>query len=41
LVSADPATIATQLSSTETQQQALMSVMSNLGSKSLFDYMQG
>jgi flagellar hook-associated protein 3 FlgL len=39
LVSANTATIATQLSSTETQQQALMSVMSNLGSKSLFDYM--
>jgi len=40
LVSANTATIATQLSSTETQQQALMSVMSTIGSKSLFDYMQ-
>jgi flagellar hook-associated protein 3 FlgL len=40
LVSADTATIATQLSSTETQSQALMSVMSSIGSKSLFDYMQ-
>jgi flagellar hook-associated protein 3 FlgL len=39
LVSADTATVATQLSSTETQSQALMSVMSSLGSKSLFDYM--
>jgi flagellar hook-associated protein 3 FlgL len=41
LVSADAATIATQLSSNETQSQALMSVMSSIGSKSLFDYMQG
>lgn len=40
LVSANTATIATQLSATETQQQALMSVMSTIGSKSLFDYMQ-
>jgi len=40
LVSANTATIATQLSSTETQSQALMSVMSSIGSKSLFDYMQ-
>ncbi len=41
LVSANTATIATQLSATETQQQALMSVMSTIGSKSLFDYMNG
>ncbi len=40
LVSADTATVATQLSSTETQSEALMNVMSALGSKSLFDYMQ-
>ena len=40
LISADTATIATQLSSTETQSQALMSVMSSIGSKSLFDYME-
>jgi flagellar hook-associated protein 3 FlgL len=40
LVSADTASIATELSTSETQGQALMSVMSNLGSKSLFDYMQ-
>jgi flagellar hook-associated protein 3 FlgL len=41
LVSADTATIATQLSATETQSQALMSVMSSVGTKSLFDYMEG
>ena len=40
LVSANTATIATQLSSTETQSQALMSVMSSISSKSLFDYME-
>ncbi len=40
LVSANTATVATQLSSTETQSQALMSVMSSISSKSLFDYMQ-
>jgi flagellar hook-associated protein 3 FlgL len=39
LVSANTATIATRLSSSETQQQALMSVMSSIGSKSLFDDM--
>lgn len=41
LVSANTAQIATQLSSAETQQQALMSVMSSVGTKSLFDYMNG
>jgi flagellar hook-associated protein 3 FlgL len=40
LVSADTAEIATELSSTQTQSEALMSVMSSLGSKSLFDFMQ-
>jgi len=40
LVSADTATIATQLSAAQTQSEALMSVMSSLGSKSLFDFMQ-
>jgi flagellar hook-associated protein 3 FlgL len=39
LVSADTASIATELSSSETQGQALTSVMAGLGSKSLFDYM--
>jgi len=40
LVSADPATIATQLSSAETQNQALMSVISTVEKQSLFDYLQ-
>jgi flagellar hook-associated protein 3 FlgL len=40
LVSADPADIATQLSASETQSQALMSVISTLGKTDLFDYMQ-
>ena len=40
LVSADTATIATQLSAAQTQSEALMSAMSSLGSKSLFDFMQ-
>lgn len=40
LVSADTAQIATQLSAAQTQSEALMSVMSSLGSKSLFDFMQ-
>jgi len=39
-VSADTAEIATQLSATQTQSEALMSVMAGLGGKSLFDYMQ-
>jgi flagellar hook-associated protein 3 FlgL len=36
LVAADPATVASQLSSAETQHQALLSVMSALGSEDLF-----
>ncbi len=40
LVSADPASVATQLSSAETQNQALMSVMTALEKTNLFDYMQ-
>lgn len=40
LVSADPASVATQLSSAETQNQALMSVMTALEKTDLFDYMQ-
>ena len=38
LVAADPAQIATQLSSTETQNQALMSVIAALEKQSLFNY---
>jgi flagellar hook-associated protein 3 FlgL len=41
LVSADPATVATQLSSAETQNQALMSVISTVEKQSLFDFIQG
>jgi len=42
LVSADMASVATQLSSTETQHQALLSVMNALGSSNndLFSYMK-
>jgi flagellar hook-associated protein 3 FlgL len=40
LVAADPATVATQLSSAETQNQALMSVISTVEKQSLFDYIQ-
>lgn len=40
LVAADPATVATQLSSAETQNQALMSVISTVEKQSLFDYVQ-
>lgn len=40
LVAADPAQVATQLSSAETQNQALMSVISTLEKQSLFDYTQ-
>ena len=40
LVAADPATVATQLSSAETQNQALMSVISTVEKQSLFDYMR-
>jgi flagellar hook-associated protein 3 FlgL len=39
LVAADPATVAAQLSSAETQHQALLSVMSALGSEDLFKMM--
>jgi flagellar hook-associated protein 3 FlgL len=38
LVAADPAAVATQLSAAETQNQALMSVISTLEKQSLFDY---
>ena len=40
LVSADPATVATQLSSAEVQNQALMSVIATVEKQSLFDYLQ-
>lgn len=40
LVSADPASVATQLSSAEVQNQALMSVMNALGGQSLFSLMR-
>jgi len=40
LVAADPATIATQLSSVETQNQALMSVIATVEKQSLFDMIQ-
>jgi flagellar hook-associated protein 3 FlgL len=40
LVAVDPATVATQLSSAETQNQALMSVISTVEKQSLFDYVQ-
>jgi len=39
LVSADPATVATQLSQAETQHQALLSVINALGSSDLFSLM--
>jgi len=41
LVSANPATVATQLSSAETQNQALMSVIATVEKQSLFSYLQG
>lgn len=41
LVAADPATVATQLSSAETQNQALMSVIATVEKQSLFTYLQG
>lgn len=41
LVASDPATVATQLSSAETQNQALMSVISTVEKQSLFTYIQG
>jgi len=40
LVSADPATVATQLSQAETQHQALLSVINALGSTDLFSLMR-
>jgi len=40
LVSADPASVATQLSAAETQNQALMSVMAALSKTDLFNYLQ-
>jgi flagellar hook-associated protein 3 FlgL len=40
LVASDPATVATQLSSAETQTQALMSVISTVEKQSLFTYLQ-
>jgi flagellar hook-associated protein 3 FlgL len=40
LVASDPATVATQLSAAETQNQALMSVIGTLEKQSLFDYVQ-
>lgn len=40
LVAADPATVATQLSSAETQNQALMSVIATVEKQSLFDVIQ-
>lgn len=40
LVSADPASVATKLSSAEVQNQALMSVMTALEKTDLFDYLQ-
>jgi flagellar hook-associated protein 3 FlgL len=39
LVAADPAMVATQLSSAETQHQALLSVMSAINKTDLFDYL--
>jgi flagellar hook-associated protein 3 FlgL len=40
LVAADPATVATQLSAAETQNQALMNVMATVEKQSLFSYLQ-
>lgn len=40
LVAADPAEVATQLSSAETQHRALLSVISAVGKNNLFDYLQ-
>jgi len=39
LIASDPAKIATQLSSTETQYQALLSVVSSVGKNDLFEYL--
>jgi flagellar hook-associated protein 3 FlgL len=41
LVASDPATVATQLSAAETQNQALMNVISTVEKQSLFNYLQG
>jgi flagellar hook-associated protein 3 FlgL len=41
LVASDPATVATQLSAAETQNQALMNVISAVEKQSLFNYLQG
>jgi flagellar hook-associated protein 3 FlgL len=41
LVAANPATVATELSAAETQNQALMSVISTVEKQSLFDYIHG
>ena len=41
LVSADTAKLATELSTNETQQQALLAVMSSAGKYNLFSYLQG
>jgi len=40
LVAADPASVATQLSTAETQHKALLSVMSAIGKTDLFDYIR-
>lgn len=40
LVAADPALVATQLSSAETQHRALLSVISAVGKNNLFDYLR-
>jgi flagellar hook-associated protein 3 FlgL len=40
LVASDPATVATQLSAAETQNQALMNVISTVEKQSLFSYLQ-
>jgi len=41
LVAADPASVATQLSAAETQNQALMSVIATVEKQSLFDHLPG
>jgi flagellar hook-associated protein 3 FlgL len=40
LLSTNPATVASQLQSTETQQEALLNVVATLGKGSLFDYLK-
>ena len=40
LLSADPATVATSLTSAETQHQALISVFSGLSQNDLFSYLK-